>query len=161
MQILQIDIVCCTAEMENGLSYQIRLLPGAYGFSPLTEEGMYLKQVSPDLSTLNGWSAASWLFTIRDKTRFLTAKLPLLSLLPPSWAGSDLKMLLRQLPDSITPVKHKPDPVWLNVQFWMAHSQVATSWVIHAAIGSNLSDMQTSFFCCLSSSAGSQRCWVR
>jgi len=54
MQILQIDIVCCTAEMENGLSYQIRLLPGAYGFSPLTEEGMYLKQVSPDLSTLNG-----------------------------------------------------------------------------------------------------------
>lgn len=116
MQILWIDVVHCAAEMENAFSYQFRLLPSAYSFSPLTEEGMYLKQVSLDLSTLNGWPAASWLFTIKDKTRFLTAKLPLLSLPPPTaeqaliWERSCASVW----PDSITPVKCKPDPVWLG-----------------------------------------------
>lgn len=50
MQNLQINVVHHTAEMENS---QLRLLPDAYTFSPLTEEGMHLKQVPLDLSTLN------------------------------------------------------------------------------------------------------------
>lgn len=115
-QNLQINIVHRAAEMENGFSCQLRLLPDAYAFSPLTEEGMYLKQVPLDLSTLNAWPAASWLFTIEDKTRFLTAKLPLLSLPPPMaeqsliWKCSCAGVWL----DSITLVQCKPDPVWLG-----------------------------------------------
>lgn len=93
MQNLQINVVHHTAEMENS---QLGLLPDAYTFSPLTEEGMYLKQVPLDLSTLNAWPAASWLFTREDKTRFLTAKLPLLSLPPLIAEQTDLKMLLCQ-----------------------------------------------------------------
>lgn len=53
MQNLQINIVHHIAEMESGFSYQFRLLPDAYAFSPLTEEEMHLKQASLDLSTLN------------------------------------------------------------------------------------------------------------
>jgi len=53
-QNLQIDVVHCTAKMENRFSCQLRLLlAGACTSSPLAEEGMYLKQVPLDLSTLN------------------------------------------------------------------------------------------------------------
>lgn len=116
MQNLQINVIHHTAETENGFSCQLRLLPDAYSFSPLTEEGMYLKQVPLDLSTSNAWPAASWLFTIEDKTRFLTAKFPLLSL-PPPMAEQNLigKCSCASVwLDSITLLKCKPDPVWLG-----------------------------------------------
>ena len=115
-QNLQINVVHHTAEMENGFICQLRLLPHAYAFSPFTEEGMYLKQVPLDLSTLNARPAASWLFTIEDKTEgfwqpnFLCSLflLPWLSRL--IWKCSCASVWL----DSIIPVKSNSDPVWLG-----------------------------------------------
>lgn len=163
-QSLQDNTVHSTVQMENGFSSQLRLLSAADAFSPLLRKGtlLYLKQVPVDLSTLNAWPAASFVFTIEDKIRFLTAKLPFLSLPPPMaeqtliWKCSCAGVWL----DSITLVKCKPDPVWLGCSIF--HGTQPTCYQLgYSCCNRKQSSWHANFLLLLPEQQCSQRCWAR